>query len=467
MLDRRLAFLDVETTGAAAHYDRITEIGLVEVDGGRETGAWSSLINPQRPIPPEIESLTGITAGMVESAPTFAELAPELHRRLAGRTLVAHNARFDAGFLKSEFRRAGLRYEPDVLCTVRLSRRLYPAHKRHNLDSLIERHGLACETRHRALADARVLWDFTQSIHREFDAARIHEAVTDLLRKPMLPPALPPDLLDQVPEAPGVYAFLNAQGATLHVGKSMNLRARLHSHFSGDRAGMAVRALGEVARVEWREAAGPLGVQIRFLQWVRTLRPAGNRKPRHDHDTWALRWDPVDGPPVPEPVDTAGLDTAHAAGLHGMFRSRRTALNALRRIADEHGLCHIGCGLESGPGPCLGHRLKTCRGLCVGTEPRMAHSMRLMQALHGLRVRDWPYDGAAGFRENNPLTGRTEIHVFDGWRYLGSVDTQADFHELAAARTDAAPDAGFYRLLSRHLRDAGNDLDLVVARRRS
>ena len=286
MLDRALIFLDLETTGATAHSDRITEIGLVEVDNGRHIGEWSSLVNPERPIPSLIESLTGITDAMVAKAPTFAELAPDLYRRLAGKTLVAHNARFDFGFLQSEFRRVGLKFAPDVLCTVRLSRRLYPHERRHNLDSLIQRHGLACENRHRALADARVLWDFTQCIHQELETSEIHQAVADQLKKPQLPPGLPADLPDRIPQAPGVYAFFSQSDVALHVGKSTNLRARVLSHFSGDRR-PAWRASAEIARVEWDVAAGELGMQIRHMQWLKRLQPLHNSKPRNDEELWA------------------------------------------------------------------------------------------------------------------------------------------------------------------------------------
>jgi DNA polymerase-3 subunit epsilon len=465
MLDRSLVFLDLETTGATPHFDRITEIGLVEVDHGRHIGEWSSLVNPERPIPQMIESLTGITEQMVSGAPTFADLARALHERLAGKTLVAHNARFDSGFLKSEFKRVGLRYEPDILCTVRLSRRLFPQARRHNLDSLIERHGLTCDQRHRALADARVLWDFTQSIHRDLDATQIEQAVIELLKRPALPPGLPADLQERLPEAPGVYAFFGADGSALHVGKSMNLRARVQSHFSGERPGMAVKKFGDIVRAEWKETAGELGMQIRYIEWIRELQPSHNRKSRHDTDAWALRWDPVDGPLRPQPVDTAGMDSTQATGLHGMFRSQRTALNAMRKLADEHGLCHIGCGLEHGPGPCLAYRLKRCRGLCVGQESALAHSMRLMQALHGLRVRGWPHAGPIGVRERNLVTGRTEIHVLDNWRYLGTVDTETDFHDLANGRSDADLDARLYKLLAHYFKVARRDLDIVKPRR--
>ena len=177
MLRQPLVFLDLETTGMSAAEERITEIGLVEVVDGEFVGSWSQLVNPQKSIPPFIEALTGITNEMVEDAPSFAQLAPAMFERLEGKLLIAHNARFDYGFLKSEFERVGMCYQPRVLCTVKLSRKLFPEHRRHNLDSVIERHGLSCGARHRALGDAEVLWQFLQKIEAEVEAGRIDAAL--------------------------------------------------------------------------------------------------------------------------------------------------------------------------------------------------------------------------------------------------------------------------------------------------
>ena len=184
MLRQPLAFLDLETTGMLPAEERITEIGLVEVDGGELVGSWSQLVNPEKDIPPFIEALTGISNDMVQQAPTFAQLAPALFRRLEGKLLVAHNARFDCAFLRAEFERAGFDYQPRVLCTVKLSRRLFPQQRRHNLDSLIQRHGLACSARHRALGDAEVLWHFIRKIQSELDAERIDAALRVQLDTP-------------------------------------------------------------------------------------------------------------------------------------------------------------------------------------------------------------------------------------------------------------------------------------------
>ena len=103
---RRFAFIDLETTGVSPSVDRITEIGIVLVDGDSTIQEWSSLVDPGIPIAPEIQALTGITNEMVRNAPRFSQLLPTIARLLEGRIFVAHNARFDYGFIKAEFRLA-------------------------------------------------------------------------------------------------------------------------------------------------------------------------------------------------------------------------------------------------------------------------------------------------------------------------------------------------------------------------
>ncbi|MFO1265467.1 MAG: 3'-5' exonuclease [Rubrivivax sp.] len=142
--DSPLAFVDVETTGGHPAWHRVTEVAIVAMRGGEIEWEWSTLVHPGIPIPPSIQALTGISNEMVADAPPFAAVAREVHERLEGRLFVAHNARFDYGFLRAELRRAGQEFAAPLVCTVRLSRLLYPDGGRHNLDSLIARHGLAC-----------------------------------------------------------------------------------------------------------------------------------------------------------------------------------------------------------------------------------------------------------------------------------------------------------------------------------
>ena len=149
--------LDLETTGGSPQRDRITEIAAVRMQDGQEAARWSTLLNPGTPIPFFIQNLTGISNQMVHDAPTFATVVPRLLELLDGAVLVAHNAPFDHGFLLGEFARLQTDLRVSTLCTVRLSRALYPQNRSHSLDAIMQRHGLNSSARHRAMGDVDVV----------------------------------------------------------------------------------------------------------------------------------------------------------------------------------------------------------------------------------------------------------------------------------------------------------------------
>ncbi|MCX7056060.1 MAG: trimethylamine methyltransferase family protein, partial [Proteobacteria bacterium] len=163
--------------------------------------AFAQLVNPGAPIPPSIQVLTGITHEMVADAPRFEDLAGEILRRLEGRTFVAHNVRFDYGFIRTELRRAGHNFSAPQVCTVRLSRHLYPDGGRHNLDSVMARHGITSATRHRALPDAQILAKFWRVLRAEWPAERLEAALETVSRRPVLPPQIPTGMVDDLPES--------------------------------------------------------------------------------------------------------------------------------------------------------------------------------------------------------------------------------------------------------------------------
>lgn len=187
----KLIFVDLETTGANLALDRITEIGIVEISASGQMTRWSTLVNPGLAISPFIQNLTGISNAMVERAPSFASLVGELQQRLAGGLFIAHNARFDYGFLHHAFAREGYAWHTERLCTVRLSRALFPDEAKHNLDSLISRHGLTAEARHRALADADLLWQLWRKLTSTLPDGVFRQAVANLRQRPNLSDAIP------------------------------------------------------------------------------------------------------------------------------------------------------------------------------------------------------------------------------------------------------------------------------------
>lgn len=454
-LPRRLAFVDLETTGANPVEDRITEIGIVSVTDG-VVEHWSQLVNPGCRIPVFIETLTGIRNDMVAGAPSFEAIADEVAGRLAGHTFVAHNARFDYGFLKNAFKRLGRTFQADVVCTVKLSRQLFPHFPKHNLDSLIIRHGLVTENRHRALADAELIHQFWQQLQDHPGPDALESALRQQLKRPSLPPHLDPGVLDDIPETPGVYLFYGENDVLLYVGKSINLRQRILSHFSAETREFRELRLGQqTRRLEWRQTVGELGALLLESRLIKELQPVHNRALRRNLELCAWQLDePTPGNFLPRLAHGSELDLTGARPFYGLFTSKRAAIHALKSIAEAHQLCLATLGLERTTGPerpCFGYQVQHCLGACIGREDRLNHGARLLAALSSLRLQAWPYSGPIGIVERDPVSERQEIHVVFGWRHLGTARDEHELADILRGRQAQSFDRDIYQLLTRHL----------------
>jgi DNA polymerase-3 subunit epsilon len=451
----KLIFIDLETTGPNHVTDFITEIGIVEVSAAGVT-RWSSLVNPGVSIPPFIQQLTGITDAMVRDAPTFESLAEEVLDRVQGGLFIAHNARFDYGFLRNAFKRLDYALRCDVLCTVKLSRKLFPSEAHHNLDALTARHHLSAGSRHRALSDADLLWQFWRTLDASIPPETLHDAIRGLLQRPSIPTHLAPEQLDDIPDTPGVYLFYGEHDVPLYVGKSIHLRQRVLSHFNADHSSYKeMRLSRQVRRVDWRETAGEVGALLLEAQLIKEMQPVHNFALRRQRDlcAWQLR-PTAAGYLEPALVNASELDFGNADRLYGLFSTRGKAETALRSLADSHQLCLALLGLEArshADRPCFAHQLRRCRGACAGKEPMEQHQQRLENALAALKVRTWPYAGVVGLVENG-VDGRRDVHVVNNWCCLGTAQSEAEMRQLLEeAPPRPAFDVDTYKILLRAL----------------
>jgi DNA polymerase-3 subunit epsilon len=453
LLDAPLAIVDVETTGAHPAWDRVTEIAVVEVEAGEVVSEWSTLVNPGASIPPAIQALTGITNAMVADAPAFGDLAADLYERLDGRIFVAHNARFDYGFLRHEFERAGLRFQARTLCTVKLSRRLYPEHARHSLDRLIERHHLQCSARHRALGDAQAVWQFLQVAAEERGADELAGAARQLAQLPALPAHIERAAVDAIPESPGVYLFYGERDTPLYVGKSIAMRSRVLQHFAGDvRSSREAQIAREIRRIEWRRTCGELGALLREAELVKELLPVFNRQLRRTNDLCGFVFDMKDL----QLVKAEQINSETIPFLCGVFRSKRSALDALRELANGHRLCLRALGFEKSgrsgqPGACFRHQIGRCAGVCAGRESVHAHQARAAAALAALKTAAWPWHGPIGIVEEDREREAVDVHVVDNWCLLGTAHSEVEVAELLEGAPRPRFDLDQYKILARHL----------------
>ncbi len=462
-MGQRWLFLDVETTGSTATRDRVTEVAWVLLDG--ETGQVtkeSHLVNPDARIPAFIQQLTGITDDMVADAPRFSAIAPRLAAAMDGAVFVAHNARFDYGFIKNEFKRIGQSVRAPVLCSVKLSRLFFPAEKRHNLDAVMARHQLQADSRHRALTDADLIYQFWLDLRQRFGPQKVLDAAKSLISQSSWPSHLDADALDEMPDTPGVYIFYGEKRFTLYVGKSKHLRQRVLSHFSGDHAhGKELSLSMQVRQIEWHETPGEIGALLLEASLVKQLAPSHNVRLRRNKSLCAWRFSTETNAP-PSLVWTQDLDAGAQDDLYGLFTSQRHAQTWLTTLAETHQLCKGRLGLEKvkPKQPCFGRQLRQCKGVCVGEEAPNLHDLRLLAAMVDRKVATWPFAGPVGFVERSKDKTQTAIHVVDRWCYLGTATQEGECADLLeTARPQFDPD--IYKIL----RKAAKELQAVPLQR--
>jgi len=432
--------VDVETTGLSPGEDRIAEIGVVTVDGDR-IDRWTTLLKTSSRR--ESTFPAGSGTEKLANAPFFRDIATELAQRLSGRLLIAHNARFDHSFLTAEFERVGVAFHPEVLCSVMLSRKLHPHLAHHDLDSLIECHGLRVETRHRALPDADLVWQWWQVIHGLHPEAGIGKAIRDLLAGPVLPPQLDPSLIERLPKAPGAYVFHGEHNQALVVGAAANLRLHVLSYFRVDQAtDKALEYSHRITNITWRATRGLLGAQLHAAALAGALLETATRKMSSTSFTWQLAPETVPSVTVVPLVDCGILPMAESFGI---FPSERKALNALARFAVKQRLCQVVLGLSGS----VSTACPACpvdqpgRG-CLGKIDRKKQLMRVFAALDPLRLPTWPHRGPVGIRE------RSDLHVVDHWQFLGTAQNESELYALLENHQRAF-DRRLHRLLNRTL----------------
>jgi DNA polymerase-3 subunit epsilon len=377
------AIVDIETTGGYAENHRITEIAIYHHDGIRITDSFRTLVNPERNIPYYITGLTGITSDMVMTAPSFKEVAVDIHKRLEGKIFVAHNAHFDYSFLKKELEEVGISWSSKKLCTVRLSRKIIPGLRSYSLGSLSESLGIQIVDRHRAGGDAEATVKiFDQLLRRDHD-----QYILKTLKKnsgeTILPPNLPKEEFDRLPALAGVYYFHNAHGDVIYVGKAINIKKRIAGHFTGDaREWSRSRIRNEIHHISYELTGNELIALILESQEIRRLWPKYNQAQKFRVEEWGIF----------DYEDRNGYRrfsvNVIARGSRPLkrFNSKGTAWNFLWEKVRAFDLCPKLSGLQLAKGLCFEYQTGKCHGACMGTECVSAYNHRVARTIESFQA---------------------------------------------------------------------------------
>ncbi|MEM0995529.1 MAG: exonuclease domain-containing protein [Bacteroidota bacterium] len=377
------AVIDLETTGGSASRDKITEIAIIVHDGVRRLREFTTLVNPERPIPHYITDITGISDDMVADAPKFYEVAKQVVELTEGCTFVAHNVNFDYGFLREEFRQLGFEYQREKLCTVRTSRKLIPGLPSYSLGKLCRTLGIPLYDRHRAMGDA----DATTVLLEQLLAINPNlRGRPPFSRRPTKDPyaGLPPQLdrgnLDRLPSAPGLYFMHDVAGNTLFADKTTNIRRDALKNLKEFVRTDASIDASEVCEITWERTGNELLAMLRLSETVHKQDVSfvrNRRKKKYRVGVFAYR-------------DQRDYLRLHIVKRRpgqqyiAEFPTEDDARAALEARMRKHGLCANMIGLSTAGGPCAQASSGKCHGACQGQESPDAYNQRLENALRGL-----------------------------------------------------------------------------------
>lgn len=422
--DKKFAFVDIETTGPNSKKDKVIDVSVKVVKNNQLIASFESLVNPQRYIPSFIQNFTGIYPDMVVGQPVFKEIAQDLYEILDGCIFVAHNVRFDFNFLKAEFQRVGLNFNAEKLCTVKLSRKLFPEYTKHNLDCIIERCNLKIDLRHRAEADCLALVQFWDYLHQNLDPEYLFDSIKEQVDFVRTPLNLDKSVIENLPQQHGVYIMSTSkEGFPLYIGKSNNVQERVMQHFTGGlKSKKDMQLLKQVEDISVIETEGEFSALMLEASMIRTHKPLLNRKLREYKQLYQAQTVELEnGLLKPELMQFKGLDPNQS--YLGLFRTKRDFEKLLLRLAKDFDLCHKAIGIEKSEGSCFNFKLQKCKGVCIGDEKIKYHNERFLKAFRKYEIKKWPFDGMVLLKEGEVS------HLIHNWCYLKKIENQSDLED--------------------------------------
>jgi len=377
------AILDIETTGGSPKTEKITEIAIFFHDGNKVVDEWSTLINPEKTIPYFITGLTGITNEMVADAPRFYEVAREIVERTENHTIVGHNVKFDYSFIKSEFKHLGFEYQRQTLCTVKLSRKIFPGHKSYSLGKLCKDLGIEINNRHRAAGDALAtvkLFEMLQDQEGGFGDELLNEPSR---RYRNLNEHLTIEDIQKLPEACGTYYFFDDTQQLLYIGKSKNIKHRVLSHLGNTSTKRAMELKQRIHSIGYELTGSELIALLKESKEIKEQKPRYNRAQKRSSSYWGLYPGKDEYGYITFALKKIS-ETPHDPVT--CFNNKKEAREALTNMVGKNWLCQKLSGLYQTDGACFHHSIRQCNGACIQAEAVAAYNKRAEALLDSLQL---------------------------------------------------------------------------------
>ena len=367
--------IDVETTGQG---NRMTEISIFKYDGENIVDEFTTLINPETYIPTHITALTGIDNALVADAPRFEEVAEDILKITEDAIFVAHNVNFDYNVISGEFKRIGLEFTRKKLCTVRLSRKLLPGHRSYSLGKLCKALDIKLVDRHRARGDAEATVIVFQLLLQQPNAIDVFkEFLNKNSREATLPPNLPKETFEALPDTAGIYYFKDKKGKIIYVGKAINIKKRVLSHVYS-KAQKSLNMVRETGDIDFETSGSELIALLMEDAAIKHHFPIYNKVAKRTIQSFSifsyedrkgiLHLASNKGRLVPNPIIT--------------FYNVRDVRLFLEKLCSKYNLCPKYCHLQEAVSECSHYNIKDCNGICRDEEAIETYNNRVLEAIY-------------------------------------------------------------------------------------
>jgi DNA polymerase-3 subunit epsilon len=378
------AIVDIETTGGYAAANGIIEISIKIFDGQQVVEEFETLINPDQNIPRYIQAFTGITNEMVQDAPRFEEVAEKIYTYLQGNIFVAHNVNFDYSFIKSHLDFYGYSFNAKKLCTVRLSRQIFPGFPSYSLGNLCHSLDIDLTNRHRAGGDA----DATVVLFRKLLENDSKDQITASLNRNSKEQALPPNVpkvhFDALPKTPGVYYFHDQKGKVIYVGKAKNIRTRVNSHFSNNSdSRQKQNFLRTTYSISFQSTATELMAAILESAEIKRLWPIFNTSQKRQEEVYGIFVYEDQNGYMRLAIEKKRKNSNPVYTFHYKVDGH----GVLRKLMKEFFLCPRLCFMQTDSEKCIGIIEEHCHGACEKSESFDLYNERVLQAIASLTKR--------------------------------------------------------------------------------
>ncbi|MEM9362056.1 MAG: exonuclease domain-containing protein [Bacteroidota bacterium] len=404
--------IDIETTGNGIKGNRVTEIAIFKHDGKRIVDEFTSLVNPQCPIPYFITGLTGIDDQMVAHAPLFSEIADTIQEFTQNSVFVAHSVNFDYGVIKEEFRQLGIPFVRKKLCTVRLSRKLIPGLQSYSLGKLCSAIDIPLSDRHRARGDAHAtVFLFEKLLRTTGSETVIQKFLNARSQEATLPPHLDKAELDAIPQKPGIYYFKDNTGNIIYVGKAINLKKRVLGHFY-DKSEKEIQLCRETAHVDFELSGSELVALLMESAEIKKHYPIYNRAQKKNIKQFGVFCY----------EDRKGIKHLAFNTLKSIqsplkiFNNLTDCRLFLRQICMSYNLCPKYCQLQLTASNCSFYESTFCEGICSGKEEIEIYNSKVAKVISDLIDER---TGTKIFKEKGRHVNEKAFVLVDDGRYKG------------------------------------------------